>query len=341
MCQDVPVAAPTFTSLSPASGHTGGKTLVEIIGTGFRVPDYPLPDDVEETPVTVRVTIGGAVATLIGVVDEETLLVFTPEHDESGVPATSLNEAIAASDVVIENLDDGVPIAGESVTAAEVFSFRKPILDEPSTIERVIEALITSLQRQLPRGIKVTFQPHTDYDDDTGDGLNLVAFAELPGVAFTGLRLPRAASVDAAPEQTVEIGGGRSLVFRPPTKRDVMMTLLCAATESEVLLRLELVIEKIFEKMAEVTIPLDDGDATRGTSSYQVQFTRGDPVTFQDRTQSNVVAFAAEVAILGVEETAMLGAPQESLDGAPAWVPHEAATGVVWQIDETRLNTGR
>lgn len=336
------MAAPTFTSLSPTAGHTGGKTLVEIRGTGFRVPDYPLPFGVTETPATVRVTIGGEVATLVGVVDDETLLVLTPEHDESGVPATAQNEAIAASDVVIENLDaDGVPIDTESVTATEAFSFRKPILTEPSTIERAIDALIRSLQRQLPRGVDVTFQPHTDYDDDSADALNFVAFAKLPGVALTGLRLPRAASVDATPEQTVEIGGGRSLVFRAPTKRDVMMTIVGAATESEVLLRLQLAVEKIFEKMAEVAIPLDVNDATRGKSTYQVQFTRGDPITFQDRSQSNVVAFSAEVAILGVEETGLLGAPQRSLAGAPSWVPHEAATGVVWEITDPTLNAGR
>lgn len=336
------VAAPTFTSLSPTSGHTGGKTLVEIRGTGFRVPDYPLPDGVEETPATVRVTFGGEVATLIGVVDDETILVLTPEHDESGVPATARNAAIAASDVIIENLDDdGAAIAGESVTAAEAFSFRKPILDEPSTIERAIAALLASVQRQLPRGIDVTFQPHTDYDDDTADALNFVAFAKLPGVALTGLRLPRAASVEAAPEQTVGLGDGRSLVFRAPTKRDVMMTLLVAAKESEVLLRLELLVEKIFEKLGEIAIPLDVGDPTRGTSSYQVQFSRGDPVTFQDRSQSNVVAFTAEVAILGVEETAMLGVPGGSLAGAPDWIPHEAATGIAWEITDPSANVGR
>lgn len=327
---------PTIVSLSPSEGHTGGQTLVEIVGTGFRVPEYPPAQGVTETPVTMRVTIGGAEATIFGVVDEETLLVLTPSHDESGIPATAQNEATAASDVTVENLDDdGDPIAGESATLAEAFSFRRPILDQPTTSERVIDALIVELRRQVPRGVDVIYDPHTDYDEDTGDALNIVRFAKLPGIGLTGLRQPISQVANDRTDVVVPIDDERSVVRRPPVIRDALLTIVGASDNRTELLRLELAVEMIFQKLSKVTIPLDVGDASRGVSEYDVKYTRGDPVTYGDRTGTgNVVSFTAEISILNIEETDLLGAPEAGLDGAPAWLAHEGTTGLVWKVAE-------
>lgn len=329
------MAVPTLTAVTPNAGHTGGQTLVEITGTGFRVPDYPPAEGVTETPATVRVTFGGDVGALVGVIDEETLLVLTPSHDESGVPATSLNEAIAASDVTVENLDDdGEPIVGESATLAEAFSFRKPILNVPTTTERILKELQVQLQRALPRGVELVYQPHTDYDDATGDALNAVRFTKLPGVGLTGLRTPKSQVAGDRGELVVPIDDERSVTRRAPIKRDAFLTVVAASDSTLELGRLELAIQQIFEKLTRVRIPLDIGDASRGYAEYDVLYGHGE-VTHGDRQGvANVAAATGELQIVGIEETDLLGAPEAGLDGAPAWLPHEGTTGVVWKIED-------
>lgn len=329
------MAVPTITTVAPNAGHTGGQTLVEITGANFRVPDYPPAEGVTETPVTVRVTFGGTEGTLVGVVDEETLLVLTPSHDESGVPATAQNTAIAASDVTVTNLDDdGDPIAGESVTSSEAFSFRKPVLNVATTMERVIEQLQVELGRALPRGVELAYDPHTDYDDETGDALNTVRFSRLPGVGLVGLRTPKSQVNADRGDLMVELDDDRSVTRRPPLKRDAFLTVMAASTNRSELMRLELVLEMIFEKLTSLRIPLDVGDASRGYAEYDVRYAAGE-VVFSDRQgMGNVMSTTGELQIIGVEETDLLGATEAGLTGAPDWLPHEGTTGVVYKVSD-------
>jgi hypothetical protein len=58
------MATPTLTSISPATGSTGGRTLVELRGSGFRLP--PEPSATGPAPVpgpTVAVEVAGRPAT--------------------------------------------------------------------------------------------------------------------------------------------------------------------------------------------------------------------------------------------------------------------------------------
>jgi hypothetical protein len=329
------VAAPTISAITPNTGLTAGGTLVEITGTGFRVPDYPPAEGVTETPVTVRVLFGDEEGTLVGVVDEETLLVLTPSHDESGVPATAQNEPIAASNVTVENLDDdGDLIPGESYTLAGAFSFRKPILDKPTTMERVRKELQRQLQRALPRGVELVYQPHTDFDDATGDALNLVRFARLPGVGLTGKRTPKSELRGDEADVVVKMeGGGRSVVRRPATRRDLILTVVCASNSSDELDRLALCVERFFEAYTQVRIPLDPGDASRGRAEYDVVYGVGE-VTYSDRQDGNVMAATGELRVFHIEEDTLRGAPEAGLSDSPDWLPHEGATGVIWPVTD-------
>ncbi len=332
------MATPTIAAITPSTGHTGGRTLVEITGTGFRVPEYPPSAGATDTPITVRVTFGGEEAEVFGIVDEETLLVLTPSHDESGVPATALNQAIAASDVTVTNLDDdGEAISGESATAAEAFSFRKPILNVATTTERVLKELQRQFQRALPRGVELVYDPHTDFDDETGDALNIVRFARLPGVGLTGLRLPKSEVGAERADVEVAIDDDRTVIRRPSIRRDAFLTVMAASDNRDELMRLELAIEQIFEKLTEVRIPMDPGDATRGYATYQVQYGRGE-VTMGDRQGlGNVMATTGELAIMGIEETDLLGAAETGLTGAPDWLQHEGTSGLVWKVTDPHV----
>lgn len=67
-------APPTVVEVQPSEGHTGGETLVAVLGTGFRLQLSAAP--------TVRVLFGELLATSVQVVSGDLLYCKSPEHDE-------------------------------------------------------------------------------------------------------------------------------------------------------------------------------------------------------------------------------------------------------------------
>lgn len=88
------MTTPTISAVLPSKGHTGGRTLAEIRGTGFALPPAPntsvLP--VPAARAHVRVLFGSAEATDVEVLDDATtLLCLTPVHDPGAVAVTVQN----------------------------------------------------------------------------------------------------------------------------------------------------------------------------------------------------------------------------------------------------------
>ena len=113
------MTAPLITTLEPASGPTGGKTLVTLTGDGFRLPPAPPPSAAPLGPPspTVQVLVGGQLAEDVRIIDATKLSFLTPR----GEPGDA--------DLVVRNLDDdGAPIPGEEATAPGAFTFVRPAL---------------------------------------------------------------------------------------------------------------------------------------------------------------------------------------------------------------------
>lgn len=72
---------PTIATVLPAKGHTGGKTLVEITGTGFVLPPSPTTVPAPAPTSRMRVWFGDVEADLVEVADATVLYAFTPIHD--------------------------------------------------------------------------------------------------------------------------------------------------------------------------------------------------------------------------------------------------------------------
>src|SRR3990167_7876709 len=146
------MAIPTFTSITPATGPTGGRNLVTIVGTGFRtwpappalgpVPPPPAFGPAPATAAPVRVTFDGEAALSVAVVSSTTLKVVappyrgnseaSPTHPSDGSPPLPL----PATDVIITNVDDaGVAIPGEMVTAADAYLYARTALLTPIAAE--------------------------------------------------------------------------------------------------------------------------------------------------------------------------------------------------------------
>jgi hypothetical protein len=174
------MAVPTIISISPTLGHTGGGSLVEILGTGFRVPTpQTAPSAGEPVPVappSIEVEFGGVAATRIQFISDTRIFVVTPEVDEADV------------DVVLRNIDDsGVPIAGEEAIQESVFSYRRPQLHIASDLTNMIRALILTLRRQIHPQVSLTV--HTDFDDTSTDLLNIAKLASVPALVLQGPKL--------------------------------------------------------------------------------------------------------------------------------------------------------
>lgn len=320
---------PSITSVTPDTGHTGGRTLVEIEGSGFRLPTPVAVYIRTEPPPTVRVLFGDAPALAVWVVSNTLLRCLTPIHDASGALATS---------VTVTNLDDhGAPIAGESETLAAAFSFVRPRLDAGSVTARVLKAFITELRRQVIDN--VNFAPNTDYDPDTGDGLNIVQLAKLPGIAITDMRMPKSQEVQNEQEE-LPFGETGYVVVRRPVIRDIVCTLVGVSDNKDEALTLSEVVEAFFTKNSALTMMRDEANPALGEVSFDMMITQD--ITVGTTTDgSNVCWFSYECTIQGIPRHAMPGLPQKSIDGAPLSHQAEPIIGAGESMGQFRLSAGR
>lgn len=334
------MAVPTIDSVSPSSGHTGGKTLIEIAGTGFALPAAPPATGVTTAPQpSVRVLVGGLPCPAVWVLSSTSLRALTPIHDPSGIPATDTAAAVPASDVTVLNLDaSGDPISGETVTRSASFSFHRPTFDSATTksvAQIAVESLMTELQRQVHPNVQ--FQPHTDYDPDTGDGLNICDFATLPGIALMGLRLPTSKDIASREAPEIDIGGGLVAVRRPPVVRDVLLTLTVVSDSTSELLWLESVIKQVMAKNPSLRAQQAGAvltDTSGAEVTWQIDYQRGDAVTFNDRS-AGVEWFTAEIAIRRAQETDI---PGVSTVGTSLGA-HEATVELAYKADAFNVGT--
>lgn len=166
------MAAPTFTSVTPATGLTGGGSLVTIIGTNFdaAVGANPAPD--------VSVKFGSLFASDVRVVSS-TKLTCLPPRGEIPLAADSL-----VSDITITNED---LVAPNSVTAVGAYTYKRPDLTIETHLATVIRTLVDRMRQQIIKN--VVRKTHTDYDLETADLKNRLHPARLPTVKLIGPRL--------------------------------------------------------------------------------------------------------------------------------------------------------
>jgi len=212
------MSVPTITKISLVNGPTGGRRIVKIWGGGFQLSPGPTTSGV--TPArkpSVEVLFGTVPAREVRVLADSYLHVVTPIHDPGTVSIT------------IRNIDqDGVLVPGEIVTKAAAYTFERPTIGtgEPgkqSNLARLVRTLVEELRRQILPNVVLT--THTDYDD-TPDGANIAALADIPGLVLAGptLRLNRFYNSNQA--RTAVDGIGDTYEQRPSRTVDVIFTLI-------------------------------------------------------------------------------------------------------------------
>jgi hypothetical protein len=295
------MAAPTIDSISPATGATGGGTLVDVLGSGFRLPPPPPAEGLAPpVPPTMAVLVGGRPALDVDVLAADRLTFLAPPG-EAG-PA----------DVVVRNLDDaGDPIAGEEATAPGAFTYAQPRLAVESDLTRLVRTLLRELKRQVHPNVSLTVQ--TDFDTQTGDELHLTELASLPGLVLVGPELAenRFYSLNGAPE--VPVGDGTALRRRVPYTVDLGFTLIGVADHTTELLNLMAAAQLFFHRNKYLEMERDPANPLAGCVRYEMDFTPdGDLRVTSQPNESNVRSFSGSFVLRGFDLEDLAGVPGDA-----------------------------
>lgn len=317
------MTVPTVTSVNPSTGHSGGRTVVEVVGTGFALPPPPPPTGVADASApSVSVTFGGAPAPTVWVASSTLLYALTPEGDP---------DAPTAADVVVQNLDAaGAPVPGESASLTQSYTFVRPDLSVEGDLAAVVRALIKALRRQIVKN--TVFTTHTDYDADTGDELNYVEVQTLPALILSSMDTPEDRAASNAEEEEVDGVGERFAARRPPVVVSVRFTIVGVSDNPIELLNLLQATRGFFKKNARLRVPRSPSDPGAGFAEYAMGFaiTGGVGVT-SSGDNSNVESFSGQIVVEEVRLEEIPGLPTAGPAGAPTGAPHEGTMELGWK----------
>lgn len=297
------MATPTITSVTPAFGHAAGGTLVEVIGTGFRLPDAPPPTGpVPTPPPSMRAFFGTIEATRVDVISATRLLILTP----------SCPLPLGDGDVLLKPLElrnvgpYGETIGSERVVLADAYKFARPALDamHETTMSRIVRELVQYLQRASIENVVIV--QNTDWSDDPTNVLRKAAIAKLPAVFLAGPRLRKNTVHTVNDPIDVQVSTTLMRRYRAPRYVDLLFTIGAITDNYLVLLGLVEGITEIVERQPFVAIAKDEADAASELVRFEVQWEGGELEVDSMSNSINVFTASGTIVVLGVP---VLGRP--------------------------------
>lgn len=296
----------TITSVSPVVGHTAGQTLVEIRGTGFRVPILPQPNGMLTVPArpTVEVLFGSAFGSNIAVVSAERLFVRAPISPHL-VRAPTYGEGVV--DVVVRNLNSsGIPIAGEIVTIPGAYSYRRVQLADESDLSRVVRTLIQSMRLQVIDNVSINTDP--DFDSRTSDDLNVVDVATVPAVVIFGPTIQENRFFSTNGLIYRDAPNDEADAFSGPDTDDLIFTFVGITNNKQEALNLLSVVRQYFKRNRWLYMQRDLSNEACGYVGYDLILDPGG-MTFNSPTdqKSNLKTFSGTFTIRGFDHEQLAG----------------------------------
>ena len=298
------MAVPLIVSVLPALGPTGGQNLVTITANNLRVPPDPPPliQTSGVLPETVRVDFGGELATGVRVISQGKLTCLAPIHDPGLV------------DVTVTNLDDdGDPIGGETATKIGAYTFARPNLAVEDDLTRLVRTFLRELRRQVVD--EVSLAPHTDYDDDATDFLQLAHIAKLPGIAVVGPDIDENRFFSTNTKQQVDNGDGTFDIRRSPYTVDLKFEVIGVANLTVQKLNLMAAFTKFINRNKFIQMDRDPDDLSAGRVQYEMDFIDegGEPSATDRLNDSNIKAFSGTIIIRGFDLEDLAGVAEDML----------------------------
>ncbi len=311
------MAVPLIVSIVPATGPTGGRSLVEIRANNLRTaPDAPstgLTDGILQQ--TVEVLFGTEPATAVKVYSQGRLTCLAPGNDPG------------ATDVTVSNLDDlGVVIPGETVTRTDGYEYQRPDLLVESDFTRLIRTLIRQLKREIVAEVSLT--THTDFDDETEDALNIVGIASLPGLILIGPEVVENRFFSTNQREEIDNGDGTFSIRRVPYTVDVQFEIVGVADRTTQMANLLAATIQFMNRHKTFSMDRDPDDLNAGQIAYEMDFASpgGEPSTTSRLNNSNVRSFSGTLVIRGFNIEDLAGVTNDMLIGESTEV---GETGIV------------
>lgn len=307
---------------TPAEGPTGGRSLIEIYGDGFRVPTIPEANSgpsgptsagivVSEVAKTVSVTFGGVEALQVDVIKSNVLRVTSPI---SPIAVTSPEYGAGSVDVVIQNLDDsGVAIPGESVTIAGGWTYRRVRLDgtADSDLLRMVKSFIEEWKRQVIP--EVIFTSHTDWDSDISTPE--IEVAKMPAIILNLTGLPENRFYSCNVGEEVKISDDRIEQRRKSKTVDLQFEVIGISDNPMEVLNLLALATDFMERNPNVYVIKDPSDPT-DTAELELEFQPGQDFGLRTRpNSSNIHFFTGAIVIKGFTSNGLAGLPGDSIVG--------------------------
>ncbi len=297
------MAVPTVATLDPVQGHTGGRTMIDLAGTNFRLPTIPPSGETDGVLLeTVEVLFGTELSPLVQVLSDDRLLVTAPINDAGSVAIT------------VRNVDDlGVPIPGESVVLASGYEFLTPkLFTDPknsSELTRLVMTLIQEMRRQIVG--EVSLATHTDYDAATNAELHVVELSTLPGLILIGpdLEENRFYSLNEQPEFEVTPGDPDTefVETEVPYTVDVTFDIVGFSNNPMEMINLQHAATIFFKKNKVLRMDMDADDLSKGRVEYEIDLTPdGDLKRTGQPNNSNIMSFSGKMVVRGfdIDQTA-------------------------------------
>jgi len=299
------MAVPTITSVSPVTGPAAGKNVITIVGTNFKVPVSPWAIPTPDAVPTVRVTLGGRTSPQVDVLSATTLRFVAPRMRH---PDTR-TDAYAKSTIVLTNLDgDGNPIAGESVTRANAYTYARWDLGAPREdppLYKIARELIWSLKTEVCRYTHLT--THMEYGEE--GVATVVNLANLPSINLT-ISTPRDiefSAWDNYPEE-VDVSADTAWVFRGARTHMLEATLYMAGEGSREAMFLTAAVEEFVQLNPLLTVEADQTLYPGEEDFYPLEISR-EPALVSSPNASSVVSYMMGLRVRGI--SVLPGEPAE------------------------------
>lgn len=289
------MAVPTITSVTPSRGHSGGGTLLRIVGTDFQLPPDPPASGsgpVPPAPATVRVFVGGVEARRVRVASATVLYVTTERRD----PAAGLA-------VEVRNVGPhGETLGGEVATLAAAYEYARPVFTTQGDLDRLVKALHAELVRQVFPQVVVT--AHVDWTDDPAAILRGAKNAPTPCVFLAGPVLRPNPVYRTNVGERVSVAENVVLEHRAPLTDDVVFTIGAIADKYATLLALSSALRDFQLRNPFLHFPIAEGSSE--LVRYDLQW-EGDLTVESSPDESNLRTCSATIAIAGFDTLASPG----------------------------------